>query len=557
MTHVSWNRQAILAAILLVLGGGAVFLEYKYKPQKEQQETESKQVFHLKDTQIQSIRLFSAKQDQKMIQLICSDMAAQLCKPGDQSKWELSEPLKLKADDSNSNSLVSNLNHLNPTDVISLKDESPEKRVTLLKEYGLDPSQLMSNPRIEVKTAKGTSVLYLGANHPIQDGIFAVKEELKGEEKPSAKIRDEVVYLLPTYLKNNLEKDLTHWRNKKLFTLAAHEVGSFQLESSNGSVHGQKKDTQWTMDSPTGELSGDPDQMGSLLSTATLLSARSFASENKTDALAQGLLKNTKKVLTLTLVKETGAAAQSAESMSLTLYEKPDLERMKKDQEQNKIETSHAAHSQPKNHKPSAAEKNKPAPMILYATVSNLDPLFVVDSYTKERLMKSVQDLRLSKLITTMQRFSAQRLEFTGGALKNQSLSLSQKAGKWTASNDDSELDSSKVQKLLDRLSQTKILSFLSAQNIPSGSKDGLKLTLGDDKNPAQKSWVFWSQGDQLFAQDLQSKTKEAFVLQKNFLEVLPQSVDFFKKEEQKKPTTPEKDQKTGSASSTPPETDV
>src|SRR4051812_20676130 len=103
MHHVNWNRQLGLALALFVLGTVAYWHEYKHKPQKEATEEASKLVFQIKDTQIQSV---SVVHNHKMLTFECIDFAAGLCKPNDQSKWEVRVPSKLKADDSSVNSLV-------------------------------------------------------------------------------------------------------------------------------------------------------------------------------------------------------------------------------------------------------------------------------------------------------------------------------------------------------------------------------------------------------------------------------------------------------------------
>src|SRR4051794_7112069 len=120
MSHVSWNRQLGLAVTLCALGTLAYWLEFKHKPNQEATDEQSKKLFLLKDTPVKSVTLTDAG---KPVTLNCSDFAANLCKPGDNSKWEVSEPAKLKADDANVNSLISTLNDLSATDVIDLKDE--------------------------------------------------------------------------------------------------------------------------------------------------------------------------------------------------------------------------------------------------------------------------------------------------------------------------------------------------------------------------------------------------------------------------------------------------
>jgi len=87
--QISWNRQLGLAAALFALGSLAYWLEYSHRPAKESADEQSKRVFHLKDTPIQSIKMHDGE---KTIVLSCSDLSAKLCKPGDNSKWEIAEP---------------------------------------------------------------------------------------------------------------------------------------------------------------------------------------------------------------------------------------------------------------------------------------------------------------------------------------------------------------------------------------------------------------------------------------------------------------------------------
>src|SRR4051812_16475208 len=106
MTQVSWTRQLALAVALCLLGGLAYWLEFKHRPAKEAKEEGQKKVFALKDAQIQSIELFDGA---KTYRWECKSLS-DLCKPGDNASWQVVEPLKVKADDTNVNSLVSALN---------------------------------------------------------------------------------------------------------------------------------------------------------------------------------------------------------------------------------------------------------------------------------------------------------------------------------------------------------------------------------------------------------------------------------------------------------------
>lgn len=507
MNHqVNWNRQLGLALALFLLGTAAYWLEFKHKPEKEASEEQSKRIFQLKDHPIQSLKLSDGN---KVFSFTCSDLSAQLCKPGDNSKWEVTEPVKMKADDTNVNALISTLNTLNSSETIDLKDETPEKRAALLKEYGLDSQTRSSSKQVELVTSSGMTHLYLGATHPIGEGIFALEGHENADENH--------VYLIPSYFKANLDHDLSYWRNKKLLTLSAHEIESFKLAGTTSKLSpaplsAERKEGQWILHVKNEDFSGDIENIDSLLSGATALTAKEFASESKADAKAKSILKPFGPVLSLTLQKEKGSAKEAPEPVTLTLFQK----------------------------KGTAQTQVSPASAKIYATVSNLDPLFELDSSALQKLDKSTKELRLAKLITTMERFSAKELEFSGASLGASPLILKNTDGKWLRSGDPEPVSGEKVQDFLDKLSGNRIKEFLTGSAIPSGEKDGLKVTLSADKNEAKRELVFWKKNDKLFARDLKSKRNEVFQLDPTLQTALPWNRDFFKKPEVKPETKPE-----------------
>lgn len=476
MAQVSWVRQLALASVLFLLGSLAYWMEFKRKPEQESKTEQSRKLFTLKDTPIQSIRLSDGS---GTYELSCLDFAAKLCKPGDNSKWELVKPSRFRADDSSVNSLVSALNNLTSTETIDLKDETPEKRAALLKEYGLDPAARDASAarKVTVATPAGETTIHLGLMHPIGEGIFALASK-------DGKAEESRIHIIPSHFKTSFEHDLVHWRNKKLLTLAAHEIDFFDLESGKGRIRGERKDGLWSLVSGKEQVPGDIENIDSLLSGATMLSAKSFPSDNKEDAKAGNTLKGAKNALTLTLGKKE-------DRVTVRLL----------------------------------AKANR-----VFATVSNVDPLFELEASAKDRLDKSLKDLRLNKLVTSMERFSAKRLEFSGKPVGAEPVVLVSKDGKWSFEKGQGEVNADKVQSTLEKLSGSRIKDFLTGAAIPAGEKDGLQFSLGDDKNPAKRKYVFWKSGSQLYARDLLSQRKEAFLVDSAVSEGLPWSPDFFKK---------------------------
>jgi len=411
-----------------------------------------------------------------------------MCKPGDNSKWELVEPLKLKADDSNANSLVSALNTLNATETFDLKQETPEKKAALLKEYGLDPDsrKAPSARTVVVKTTGGDQTLFLGSTNPIGEGIFS---QLSTDP--------DRVLIVPSYFKPNLEHDLTYWRDKKVMTLAANDIDSFTLENSKGTVNGDRANGAWTIRAAKGpdagqDLAGDLENVDNLLSSASTLAAQGFASNSKADAKAKAALAGAKNIMTLTLRQN----AARKEPVTLRIFAKAD--------------------------KGSKLGR-------LYAVSSAADPVFEVEPTARERFEKSLKDLRLSKLMTSLERFTAKKLGFAGKPLGATPVVLTQADGKWQLA-DKSEADAGKVQTLLERLSGNRIQEFLTGSAIPAGEDGGIVLTVADEKTEAKRKIAFWKVGALLYGRDLLSQRKEAFKIDSQLAEALPWDAGFFKK---------------------------
>ena len=491
--QVNWTKQAILAGALLALGTTAYWLEFKHRPETESKEEQNKKLFNLKDVKVDSLTLNDGTG--RSFQINCSSQSAQLCKPGDNSKWELALPVKLKADDSNVNALVSALNNLAVTETVDLKDDSAEKRATLLKEYGLDAATRAqsSTRRIEVATPQGTTVLYLGLHHPIGDSLFALTENVPAGQKATGKVDDSKVYLVPTYFKSNFDHDLTYWRDKKLMTASAHEIESFDLAGPKGLTSGIRKDGQWTLKSGKGEeFPGDIENIDNLLTAATYLTAKNFVADKKDDLKAKAALQGSRSVLTLVMRPEKGQAKETPTPLTLTLFQKGTK---------------------------------------LYATVSNLDPLYELEPTALDRLNKEFKDFRLTKLITSMERFTAKRIEIAGKALGGGApIVLKSADSKWTMEGEKTEPNSDKIQNLLDRLSGNRILEFSS--NVPAGETDGWNIKIADEKGELKRNLAFWKSGAKLYGRDLLSKRTEAFVIDPSVNEVLPKSRDHFMKKD-------------------------
>lgn len=163
--------------------------------------------------------------------------------------------------------------------------------------------------------------------------------------------------------------------------------------------------------------------------------------------------------------------------------------------------------------------------------ISSIDPLVEIEPSVLERLDKTGKELRMSKLITSVDRYATKKISFESSLLGAPPLSMSNGDLGWILDGDTKKLalDQQKVQQVLDRISGNRIRDYVVGANIPAGQADGMTVTLGDSTNPIKRKFLFWKNGSDLYAKDLMGKNSNALLVDASIWEVLPRTRDFFK----------------------------
>lgn len=486
-----YSSQLILAVVLLLGSSFAYWYEYSKKPKDDAANEEASKPLNLKGIAISTIRL---ENQERKLTLACLDLDKGLCKPGDNSHWALKEPIQFKADDSTVSALVSTLNNLKPETTIDLSTDTPEKRRALLEEYRL------SNTAHERKDAKSvtitaqdgsTYVLHLGVKHPIQAGSFAlvVRKGVPEESK---------IYVIPPHQITSIDQPIPSFRNKQMLSLAQADVTELEISGGKKSakpVVAKKDGVNWSV-SERGSVSapGDNDSIESLVSGAIFLNANGFSADSKNDPRAKSLLAQSRKALKLELRTKSGAQA-------LTLYE-----RKYKDGSKEAIQ--------------------------VYATVSDLDPLYQVETTALDRLDKGLSDLRITRLIPTMARFDLGWIEIEGKGF-TQTIEKSDNAWKLKGG----DLENARLDALLDRLTSNAIQSTLPK----SGKAVDPQVRIAFGPKPADRKFefTFFRKDGHTYAIDEKSATKETYQLQDSIVGTIPWDENAFKRGSSPNPTKP------------------
>jgi len=471
MSQPKWQTPLLLATALFVASSAAFWFEFKKKPAEDRAAEQSKKLFSLSDRQV-SVLSFKAP-GKPEVTLSCLELATGQCKAGSLSRWELLKPIKSKADDSNVQSLLSSLNNMAPTASISLVEEPAEQRPALLRQYGLEKSQLEQAYSVEVTNDGNAapSKLWIGGLHPMGDSRYAMIES------DPTQIR-----LLPKDVVNTFEQAPSHWREKRFVPLSASQVTSILVEDlGSPKTRIQAEHTEatqpWLLSGRDAkglqfkDLPGDAESINSWLSSIVFLTATEFAAEQKASTEGRAALAGSKALLRIELQAGKG-----------TTFEFEIRERKTKGSTQ------------------------------LLAVSKQIDPVFKLDGEAASRLRKTAKDLQLAKLLGSMDRFNTKKITVQSKALGPGPIEL-------TAD--------SKISELLEKLSGNRILAWSTADaaTVQKANETGLRISLFELKaNQPQliRELLFWKSGTKLMAMEPASKPLRALEIQPEVDAALP-----------------------------------
>ncbi len=468
MKQPNWKTPLILSAALFGVGTFAYWLQYSHKPKTEKQETQSKKPIALPtdDTQIAMIRI---KNTFGLIELQCQSLSAKTCAPGSDGKWIISNPtgpngVQYPTDLSIVKEVMGAVNNATAAEIVDLSEDTPEKRKTLMADYGLSDEKRPSPQThfVEFVTANADGkpgkryTAWFGVEHPLGDKTF-VASAVDGA------VNDQTIYLLSNYTRNNIfQKSVDQFRDKTLFKFDRKEVQEFV----GPGITAKKENNLWTVNGQE----ANQDRVNTLLSAVANAKAIGFESDT--------LLKGLKPVLKYSF--KVGAS-----SFPMELYEK-------KFKEESKI----------------------------YARIPSQQEIFEMDSVFRGNLDKKAKDFRNNILLTEADKSTATKIK---ASAKNYSAPLEFEFanGTWKAKDSSKNLDAAVASKLLNLLVVTRVQDFVSPA---PGGKEIMDLTIGDEKKSDKFHVSLFVAKDKLYAKNLNLKSNEAYLLEDAFKNALPKA---------------------------------
>jgi hypothetical protein len=164
-------------------------------------------------------------------------------------------------------------------------------------------------------------------------------------------------------------------------------------------------------------------------------------------------------------------------------------------------------------------EKSKGGTSI-YALVDGEDPVYEIDVYAAEKIEKTLDEMRVGKLINVADRYAITTIDVDAHGAESFTQHLAKDSGgHWKIGTMESARG--KVEGILDRLSGKIITAYTG----PAPSGDLLKMTFGKTKDRKVETVAeieFWAAKGRLYARNLRSPKKETVELASDFKPSLP-----------------------------------
>ena len=171
--------------------------------------------------------------------------------------WVITEPIEAKADKYEVDRLADNFSDLRIERVVEEEPDDVEKYEIPKKEITL-----------WLKDREKPVKILVGAENPLDNTLFAKRED------------ETRVVLIPSYLKDTMEKSLFEFRQKDIFRFETVDVKSMTLRAKEIQWEAEKKEEEWFFEKPVKALAIE-NKISGIIDSLSGLIAKEFISEEK------------------------------------------------------------------------------------------------------------------------------------------------------------------------------------------------------------------------------------------------------------------------------------
>jgi hypothetical protein len=260
---MSWKKIIALALFLAILVAAIAYVNQREKAKRDAEGT-------LLDIPAASVDRIELRSKGKRFVFSRQD-----------TLWMIEEPLKARGDKVTLENILDNFCQLK-------YDRLVEENARDLKNFGLD------DPDIELKLSSKdgpAQTIQLGMKNSLDDSSYS---------KLATSLK---VVSIAAYKRNDLEKDLFAFRDKKFFAIDTMAVTAMNFDYDGMAIELVKKGGQWFMEKPVYSLAQET-KVNDILSSASLLEAVSF--EPMVDPGTRGAFGLEKPLLTAEFRSDSG-----------------------------------------------------------------------------------------------------------------------------------------------------------------------------------------------------------------------------------------------------------
>lgn len=264
-------KTTIILLIVAAIGLSYVFLyERKQMPHEEWERLQKKVLPDFKASMIKKIEL-------------SNESGKVVMEKADDNYWHITEPLKLRSDNSEVNSILSEFEFMNKVGSFRQEGEKPFD----LKDYGLDNPKISitmytdipSKPgKIQVMGPKDKYTVFVGQKLAAGDNVY-IKLDASDE-----------VMVVPGTLLGKVTKNVLDLRSKWVFAFDKEAVDKVEVKTAEYHIVCDRKGSFWRLSEPVNDLA-DLEKVRDLLGKFKNLQIdrNDFITEESTDLVTFGL----------------------------------------------------------------------------------------------------------------------------------------------------------------------------------------------------------------------------------------------------------------------------
>lgn len=177
----------------------------------------------------------------------------------DEEEWLITDPLEAKADKYEVNRLADDFSELRIERIV---EEMPEEKD--IEKYEIPQKEIT----FYLKEKEQSIKIMIGMENPLDNTFFAKRED------------EERIVLIPSNLKNLLDKTLFDFRMKDIFKFETDEVKNVKLQATRTRWEAQKEEDEWFFRKPIKALA-ESSKINDILYSLSNLKAKEFISEKK------------------------------------------------------------------------------------------------------------------------------------------------------------------------------------------------------------------------------------------------------------------------------------